>query len=131
MAGLIDKALLAGLGIEKRAKKRFNTLAREGNKEIEEGLDMKEDFENKLVENIVNVVGAGLKKVGVAKKEIDHVAASIAEDLAERLKIVTLDDLDVVEKLVMKNREKVGKLEKQIKKLEDKLSKLSEEKSKG
>lgn len=128
MAGLIDKALLAGLGIEKRAKKKFNALAREGNKEIEEGLDMKEDFENKLVENIVNVVGAGLKKVGGAKKEIDHVAESIAEDLAERLKIVTLDDLDVVEKLVMKNREKVNKLEKQIKKLEDKLSKLTEEK---
>lgn len=128
MGGLIDKALLAGMGIEKRAKKKFNALAREGNKEIEEGLDMKEDFENKLVENIVNVVGAGLKKVGVAKKEVDQLAGSIAEDLAERLKIVTLDDLDVVEKLVMKNREKVSSLEKRVRKLEDALSKLTEEK---
>lgn len=128
MAGLIDKALLAGLGVEKRAKKRINALMKEGEKEIEEGLDMKEDFENKLVENIVNVVGAGLKKVGVAKKEVDHVAESVAEDLAERLKIVTLDDLDVVEKLVMKNREKVSALEKRIKKLEEALAKATEEK---
>ncbi len=92
---------------------------------------MKEDMENKLVENIVNIVGAGLKKVGVAKKEIDSVAASLAEDMAERLKIVTLDDLDVVQQMLMKNREKTATLEKRVKELEALVKSLSKEETKG
>lgn len=92
---------------------------------------MKEDMENKLVENIVNIVGAGLKKVGVAKKEIDSVAASLAEDVAERLKVVTLDDLDVVQQMVMKNREKTVALEKKMKKLEALVASLTKEETKG
>ena len=92
---------------------------------------MKEDMENKLVENIVNIVGAGLKKVGVAKKEIDSVAASLAEDMAERLKVVTLDDLDVVQQMLMKNREKTSALEKRVKELEALVASLSKEETKG
>ncbi len=92
---------------------------------------MKEDMENKLVENIVNIVGAGLKKVGVAKKEIDNLAASIAEDMAERLKVVTLDDLDVVQQMLMKNREKTSALEKRVKELEALVASLSKEETKG
>ena len=91
---------------------------------------MKEDMENKLVENIVNIVGAGLKKVGVAKKEIDGLAASIAEDVAERLKIVTLDDLDVVQQMLLKNREKTSALEKRVKELEAIVASLSKENTK-
>ena len=76
-------------------------------------------------------IANALKKVGIAKKEVDAVLGSLAEDVAERLKIVTMDDLDVVEKLVMVNREKVSKLEKQVKKLEKALLDLSAEKNKG
>lgn len=92
---------------------------------------MKEDMENKLVENIVNIVGTGLKKVGVAKKEIDSVAASLAEDMAERLKIVTLDDLDVVQQMLLKNREKTAALEKRVKELEALVKTFSKEETKG
>lgn len=132
MSGLLDKVLLAGHGLEHKVKEKIDELAEKGAKEAEkEGTGMKEDMENRLVENIVNVVGAGLKKVGVAKKEIDAVAASLAEDMAERLKVVTLDDLDVVEKLVMGNRKKTLDLEKKVKKLEAAIKKLTEEKNKG
>lgn len=118
MSGLLDKVILAGFGLEHKVKERVNSLAKEGKPEAEEGMKMKEDMENRMVEGIVEVVGGALKKVGIAKKEVDAVLGSLAEDLAERLKIVTMDDLDVVEKLVMVNREKVSKLEKQVKKLE-------------
>jgi BMFP domain-containing protein YqiC len=109
----------------------MNSLAKEGKQDAEEGMKMKEDMENRMVEGIVEVVGGALKKVGVAKKEVDAVLGSLAEDVAERLKIVTMDDLDVVEKLVMVNREKVSKLEKQVKKLEKALLDLSAESDKG
>jgi len=92
---------------------------------------MKEDMENKLVENIVNIVGAGLKKFGLAKKEIDGLAASLAEDMAEKLKIVTLDDLDVVQQMLMKNRKKTVALEKRVKELETLVASLSKEEAKG
>ena len=131
MSGLFDKVLLAGLGLENKVKEKLDSLAKEGSKDVEEGLDMKEDLENKLVENIVDVVGSGLKKVGVAKKEVDSVIVSLAEDLAERLKIVTVDELDVLEKLVMGNREHVSKLEKRMKKLEETIKKLTEERGKA
>lgn len=127
MSGLFDKLFLAGLGLENKMKEKINVLAREGSKDVEEGLDMKENLENRLVENIVDVVGAGLRKVGVAKKEVDAVIDSLAEDLAERLKIVTVDELDVLEKLVMGNRENGIRMEKRIKKLEEIIEKLTKE----
>jgi BMFP domain-containing protein YqiC len=125
MSGLLDKVILAGFGLEHKVKERVNSLAKEGKPDAEEGRKMKEDMENRMVESIVEVVGGALKKVGIAKKEVDAVLGSLAEDAAERLKIVTMDDLDVVEKLVMVNREKVSKLEKQVKKLEKALLDLS------
>lgn len=127
MGGLFDKVVLAGLGLEQKMKEKVGELAKEGKKEVEEGLDMKEDLENRVVENIVDIVGAGLKKVGLAKKEVDGVVASLAEDMAERLKVVTLDDLDIVEKLVMTNREKVSRLEKRVAKLEKMIHDLTED----
>ena len=131
MSGLLDKVILAGFGLEHKLKGKVDSLAKEGKPDAEEGMKMKEDMENRMVEGIVEVVGAALKKVGVAKKDVDAVLGSLAEDVAERLKIVTMDDLDVVEKLVMVNREKVSKLEKQVKKLEKALLDLSAEKNKG
>jgi len=128
MGGVLDKVLLAGLGIEHKVKEKINELAKEGKVEAEEGLGMKEDMENKLVENIVDVLGGGLKKVGVAKKEIDAVIVSLAEDIAEKLQIVTVDEVDVLEKLLMKNREKTAGLEKRVKKLEELIEKLTKEK---
>ncbi len=119
MSNLLDKVLLAGLGLEHKVKEKIDELAKEGQKEAdEEGLGAKEEVENKLVENIVEVVGSALKKVGVAKSEVDQVLASLAENLAERMKIVTVDDLDILEKLVMGNREKILQLEKKVKQLE-------------
>ena len=131
MSGLLDKVILAGFGLEHKLKGKINSLAKEGKQDAEEGMKMKEDMENRMVEGIVEVVGGVLKKVGVAKKDVDAVLGSLAEDVAERLKIVTMDDLDVVEKLVMLNREKVSKLEKQVKKLEKAFLDLSAEKNKG
>ena len=130
MSGLFDKVILVGLGLEHKVKEKVDELAKEGKKEVEEGLDMKENMENKIIERIVDVAGAGLKKVGVAKKEVDGVVASLAEEMAERLKIVTLDDFDVLEKLVVGNREKIGKLEKKVAKLEAIIKNLAEEKDK-
>jgi len=131
MSGLLDKVILAGFGLEHKVKERVNSLAEEGKPDAEEGRRMKEDMENRMVEGVVEVAGAALKKVGLAKKEVDAVLGSLAEDIAERLKIVTMDDLDVVEKLVMVNREKISRLERQVKKLEKALLDLSAGKNKG
>ena len=118
MSGLLDKVLLAGLGLEHKVMEKLDELAEEGKKVQEEGLNIGQEVENRLVEEIVKVVGAALRRVGMAKKEVDAVVASLAEDLADRLKIVTVDDLDVVEKLVLGAREDIKKLEKRVRELE-------------
>ena len=126
MSGILDKVFLAGLDIEQKFKERIKELAKDGDIEGEKGIGMKEDMENRLVENIVNIVGGGLKKVGLAKKEIDEVVVSIAEDIAEKLQIVTVDELDILEKLFMKSRDKVDKMEKRIAKLEEMIYEMKE-----
>jgi len=126
MNDLFDKVLLAGKGLEHKIKEVLDDLAKEGEKTKDEGIKVAQEFENRVVEEVVKVVGVSLKKVGLATKEIEKVLASVAEGLAERLKIVTLDDLDVIEKLVLKNRDKITKFEKRIKKLEQTVAGLTE-----
>ena len=126
MNDLFDKVLLAGKGLEHKIKEVLDDLAKEGEKTKDEGIKVAQEFENRVVEEVVKVVGVSLKKVGLATKEIEKVLASVAEGLAERLKIVTLDDLDVIEKLVLKNRDKITKFEKRIKKLEQAVAGLTE-----
>ncbi|HKZ45890.1 MAG TPA: hypothetical protein VJ202_00725 [Thermodesulfobacteriota bacterium] len=59
MTDILDKAILIGLGLEKRIKDALNELASEGkeSKSPEEaGLPPKQDLENKLVEEGVKAV---------------------------------------------------------------------------
>jgi len=130
LSGLLDKILLAGLGLEHKIAEKVDELATEGKRSTEEGLKTGQEIENKVVADIVKVVGGALKKVGVAKQEVDTILDSLAEELTGRLKLVTLDELDVLEKLVLQSRTKIGRMEKRIKKLEESIKTLSEEKSK-
>ena len=126
LSNVLDKILLAGLGLENKISEKVNELAEEGKRSTEEGLKTGQDLENKAVEDIVKIVGRALKKVGVAKKEVDAILDGLAEELTGRLKLVTLDELDVVEKMALKSREKVDKMERRIKKLEKTVKTLSE-----
>lgn len=130
MGSLLDKVLLAGLGLENKITEKVDELAAEGKRSTEEGLKTGQKIENKAVEDIVKIVGSALKKVGIAKKEVDAIIDILAEELTGRLKLVTLDELDVVEKLILKSREKVDKMERRLKKLEKTVKTLSETENK-
>ena len=78
-----------------------------------------------FVDEAVKVVSETLKHANVAKEKAESMAVEIAEGLADKLKLATKDELDVVEKLALIAREKAEALEKRVKALEVEIQKLN------
>lgn len=121
MTDILDKAILIGIGLEKRAKDILNELASEG-KEAKppegEGLPPKQELENKLVEEGVKAVRELIAAVKASKEKVDKEMQEVVERLLEKCKVITKDDIEIIEKMAQAAREKVDKLEKRIEKLE-------------
>ena len=124
MAEIVDKAILLGLGIENKVKEMVNELVEAGEKAKSSGLGAVKEAENRFVDEAVKVVSETLKHANVAKEKAESMAVEIAEGLADKLKLATKDELDVVEKLALIAREKAEALEKRVKALEDEIQKL-------
>lgn len=125
MTDILDKAILIGLGLEKRAKDILNELASEGKgaKTPEEtGLPPKQDLENKLVEEGVRVVRELIATVKAGKEKVDKEIHEVVERLLEKCKVATKDDIEIIEKMARVAREKVDALEKKVEELEKKQS---------
>ncbi len=121
MTDILDKAILIGIGLEKRVKDALNELASEGKeaKSPEEaGLPPKETIENKLVEEGVKAVRELIAAAKAGKEKVDREMQEVVERLLEKCKVATKDDIEIIEKMAQVAREKVDKLEKRIAELE-------------
>lgn len=123
MTDILDKAILIGIGVEKRLKDTLNELASEG-KEAKTGeggeLPPKQELENKLVEEGTKVVREIIATVKAGKEKVDKEIEEAVQHLLEKFKVATKDDMEIIEKMAQIAREKVDKLEKRIEKLEKK-----------
>ena len=123
MSDILDKAILIGIGLEKRLKDTLNELASEG-KEAKTGeggeLPPKQELENKLVEEGTKVVRELIATVKAGKEKVDKEIEEAVQHLLEKFKVATKDDMEIIEKMAQIAREKVDKLEKRIEKLEKK-----------
>ena len=123
MTDILDKAILIGLGLEKRVKDALNKLASEG-KEAKTGeggeLPPKQELENKLVDEGVKAVRELVATVKAGKEKVDKEIEEAVKHLLEKFKVATKDDMEIIEKMAQVAREKVDKLEKRIGELEKK-----------
>ena len=121
MTDILDKAILIGIGLEKRVKDILNELASEG-KEAKPsegaGLPPKQDLENKLVEEGVKAVRELIGTVKAGKEKVDKEIQEVVERLLEKCKVATKDDIEIIEKMAQVAREKVDTLEKRVEELE-------------
>lgn len=118
MADILDKAVSLGFGIGEKVKEKVDELIEAGEK-AKGGLGAAKEAENRFVEDSVKLISETLKHANVAKEKAESLAVEIAEGLADKLKLATKDELDVVEKLALIAREKVEALEKRVKALEE------------
>lgn len=118
MADILDKAVSLGFGISGKVKEKVDELIEAGEK-AKGGLGAVKEAENRFVEDSVKLISETLKHANVAKEKAESLAVEIAEGMADKLKLATKDELDVVEKLALIAREKVEALEKRVKALEE------------
>ena len=118
---ILDKAILIGIGLEKRLKDALNELASEG-KEAKTGeggeLPPKQELENKLVDEGVKVVRELIGTVKAGKEKVDKEIQEVVERLLEKCRVATKDDIEIIEKMAQVAREKVDALEKRMEELE-------------
>lgn len=123
MADILDKAMSLGVGIGEKIKEKVDELIEAGEKAKGEGLGASKEAENRFVDEAVKVVSEALKQANVAKDKAESLAVEIAEGIADKLKLATKDELDVVEKLALIAREKAEALEKRVRALEEEIQK--------
>lgn len=123
MADILDKAVSLGLGIgekvKEKVKEKVDELIEAGEKAKGSGLGAAKEAENRFVDEAVKLVSETLKQANVAKDKAESLAVEIAEGVADKLKLATQDELEVVKKLALIAREKVEALEKRVKALEE------------
>ena len=127
MADLFEKAVLIGIGLEKKAKEVLSELEKaavsekgaEG--EAKENLTSRQLIENKVVEDGVKALKEFLSVINSAKGKLEREFTGSSEKVMHGLNVATKDDLDVVKEMARVAREKVDKLEKRITALEEKL----------
>lgn len=123
MTDILDKAILIGIGLEKRAKDILNELASEGKEAKtpeEAGLPPKQELENKLVEEGTKAVRELIATVKAGKEKVDKEVQEVVERFLEKFKVATKDDIEIIEKMAQVAREKVDALEKRIEEMERK-----------
>ncbi|MBI5893226.1 MAG: accessory factor UbiK family protein [Deltaproteobacteria bacterium] len=124
MADILDKAILIGMGLEKKVKKIADKLVEEAVK-TEEGdeskLPPRKELENKVVEEGVKILREVVAAAKSGKDMIDEHIKNAVQEMLEKFKVATREDIDVIEKMAQNAREKVDRLEKRIEELETKL----------
>lgn len=131
MADLIDKAILIGIGLEKKAKEVLDDLqkagktekAAEGEAAAHEDLTPKQLIENKVVEDGVKALKEFLGVVKSAKEKLDREFSTSSEKVLERLNVPSVNELEIVKEMARIAREKVDRLEKKVEELEGRLGK--------
>lgn len=126
MADLLDKAILIGLGLEKKAKEVLGELEKNGTgpKEADgAALGPRESFENKVVDEGVRALKEFLSVVKSAKERLEKDVATSSEKVFEKMNVASQNELEVVKEMARVARERVEKLEKRVAELEGRLGK--------
>jgi len=127
MADLLDKAILIGMGLERKAREVLDELEKSGktNKETtgEAGLPLKEKVENKVVDEGIKALKEFLSVVNSAKDKIEKEVASSTGKVFEKLNVATTEEVEVIKEMARIAREKADKLEKRVADLEARLEK--------
>lgn len=131
MSDLLDKAVLIGMGLEKRAKEALEELERSGKAATEKraaadgvapALSSKQVIENKVVEDAVKVLKDLLGAITTGKDKFEKEAQTAAERVMEKLNVPTRTEVDVIKEMTRISREKVDLLERRIEELERRLT---------
>lgn len=124
MADLLDKAILIGMGLERKAREVLEELEKsgKGSKDASgEGLPPREAVENRVVDEGVRALKEFLSVVSSAKEKLEKEVTSSSGKVFEKLNVATQDELEVVKEMARLAREKVDKLEKRVSDLEARL----------
>lgn len=133
MSDLFDKALLVGMGLEKKAKEVIEELQKEGKDEAastgggesgaeSEGPSAKQAVENKVVEDGVRVLKEFLNIIKTGREKLEKEVSSSSGRLLDKVNAATKDDVDIVKEMARISREKVDELEKRVALLEAKIN---------
>ncbi|GMR04137.1 MAG: hypothetical protein BMS9Abin23_0026 [Thermodesulfobacteriota bacterium] len=136
MSDLLDKAILIGMGLDKKLKEVLEELQKSGTEESEkeaakageggeggEHLTPKEVVENKLVDEGVGLLKELLSTINAARAKVEKELSGSSEKVLDKLHAATSEDMDVVKEMARVAREKVDALEKRVAALEDALKK--------
>ncbi len=100
-------------------------LIEEGKSGKEEGegskLPPRKELENKLVEEGVKIIGGLINLLKSGRDKVDEDIDEAVSWVIKRCKVVTRDDIDVIEKMAQVARERVDTLEKRVEELEKKV----------
>lgn len=127
MSDLLDKAILIGMGLEKKAKEVLGELENAGKTAKEEpgseGLPPRQAAENKVVDEGVRALKEFVTLVKSAKEKLEKDVSSGSEKVFEKLNVATQNDIELIKEMARVAREKVDKLEKRVAELEARLVK--------
>ncbi len=129
MSDLIDKAILIGLGIEKKAKETLEELEKagkagiaekpaEGGPAAGEPLTPKQAVENKVVEEGIKTLKEFLGLIKTAKEKLDKEVAASSGKVLGKLKGATEEVWEVGKGVVRGSRQKICWLDKRVAELE-------------
>jgi BMFP domain-containing protein YqiC len=125
MSDLFDKAILIGMGLEKKAKEVLDELESAGKTSKEasgaEGLPPRQAAENKVVDEGVKALKEFVTIVKSAKEKLEKEVSSGSEKVFEKLNVATQNDIELIKEMARVAREKVDKLEKRVAELEARL----------
>lgn len=125
MSDLLDKAILIGMGLEKKAKEVLDELESAGKSKAagQEELPPRQAAENKVVDEGVRALKEFVTVVKGAKEKLEKEFSTGSEKVFGKLNVATQADLEVVLEMARVAREKVDKLEKRVAELESRLIK--------
>ncbi len=132
MADIFDKALLVGMGIEKKAREVLEELQSAGRAETEakaaggeggegaegEGIPPKHAAENKVVEEGVKVLRELTAAARGIKEKLESEFTDTGGKVLDRLHVPNADEVEVIKEMARVAREKVEELEKRVFELE-------------
>ncbi|MCK4739365.1 MAG: hypothetical protein KAT46_05395 [Deltaproteobacteria bacterium] len=124
MTDFLDKAILLGLGVEKKLKDIASEFSGDGDTETkdsegEEKLPPRERLENAIVSDGTAAIKELITLLKEGKDKVENEFLSGTESLGEKLNIATKVELDTVKEMARVAREKVDSLEKRLDKLEE------------
>lgn len=125
MSDLLDKAILIGMGLEKKAKEVLDELENAGKSKAagQEGLPPRQAAENKVVDEGVRALKEFVTVVKGAKEKLEKEFSTGSEKVFGKLNVATQADLEVVLEMARVAREKIDKIEKRVAELEARLIK--------